>query len=181
MPYKTLEQLLQSTDHIAASPRLEGRIEMIVVRPAVDQRLEIDQGELTHEEGLTGDNWRQRSQAKNRIDPDTQLNLMNSRAIEAIAEDRNRWSLAGDQFYVDLDLSIDNLPPGTQLQLGEAIIAVTEEPHLGCKKFQQRFGADATRFVNSDLGKLLNLRGINARVVEPGKVRKGDPVRKLQH
>ena len=108
-----------------------------------------------------------------------QLNLMNARVIALLAQVRERWSLAGDQLYLDLDLSADNLPAGTRLALGSAVILVTAEPHTGCQKFAARFGRDAIQFVNSPLGRQLHLRGVNARVVQPGVIRVGDVVRKL--
>ena len=92
---------------------------------------------------------------------------MNARAAALVAGDRERWPLAGDQLYVDLDLSGENLPPGTRLAIGSAVVEVTDEPHTGCKKFSARFGLDALEFVNSPEGRALNLRGINTRVVEP--------------
>jgi MOSC domain-containing protein YiiM len=108
-----------------------------------------------------------------------QLNLINARALALIAQDEERWQLAGDQLIVDLDLSKENLPPGTQLALGTAIIEVTAQPHTGCNKFAARFGVDAAKWVNSPAGKELQLRGINARVVQPGKIRVGDAVTKI--
>ncbi|MBK8050652.1 MAG: hypothetical protein IPK16_28245 [Anaerolineales bacterium] len=108
-----------------------------------------------------------------------QLNVINARAIALVAQDPDRWPLAGDQLYVDLDLSEENLPPGTQLAIGSAVIEVTAQPHTGCQKFVARFGLDAMKFVNSPLGRQLHLRGINARVVLPGLIRTGDPVRKI--
>src|ERR1700732_1866285 len=108
-----------------------------------------------------------------------QLNVMNSRAIALVAQDRDRWPLAGDQLYIDLDLSAENLPPGTRLALGSTVIEVTAQPHTGCKKFVERFGIDAVRFVNLPLGKRLRLRGLNAKVVQPGVLRVSDVVRKV--
>jgi MOSC domain-containing protein YiiM len=108
-----------------------------------------------------------------------QLNLINARLIALLAQDKARWPLAGDQLYVDLDLSEENLPPGTRLTIGAAVIEVTDQPHTGCKKFAARFGADAVKFVNSPEGKALHLRGINAKVVQGGTIRAGDTVRKI--
>ncbi len=108
-----------------------------------------------------------------------QLNIMNARVIALLAQTDDRWPLAGDQLFLDLDLSDRNLPPWTKLHLGSAIVEVTDQPHTGCGKFVQRFGADATAFVNSSLGRELHLRGINARVVTAGTIRVGDIAHKL--
>jgi MOSC domain-containing protein YiiM len=109
-----------------------------------------------------------------------QLNVMNARVIALVAQGEQRWPLAGDQLFLDLDLSAANLPAGTQLALGTAVIEVTDQPHTGCGKFVERFGVDAMQFVNSSIGRELHLRGINARVVRPGRVRAGDVVRKVK-
>jgi len=175
----TMEQALP---HIQNAPALLGTVELIVCRPATGARKVLDDCELTISEGLVGDNWKQRGYSKSpdrSANVEMQLNLMNARSIAAITDNKELWPLAGDQFFVDFDLSKKNLPAGTQLQIGEAVIEVTAEPHLGCLKFSERFGKDAVKFVNSDSGKQLNLRGINAKVVVAGRVRSGDPIRKL--
>jgi hypothetical protein len=129
-----------------------------------------------------GDSWNRRGSSRS-IDggphPDMQLNIMNARAIALVAQSPDRWPLAGDQLFVDLDLSPANLPPGTRLAIGSAIVEVTAEPHTGCGKFVSRFGVDAMKFVNSTIGRELSLRGINAKVVQPGAIRIGDAVRKM--
>jgi MOSC domain-containing protein YiiM len=174
---QTTEALAAGLEHVRQAPGDDGTVELIVRRPQVEQRELLDEGELSVEEGLVGDCWSRRGSRPN---PKAQLTLMNARAADLVAAgDRDRWALAGDQFYVDLDLSDANLPAGTRLALGAAVVEVTDAPHLGCEKFTRRFGAEARAFVNSDEGMALNLRGINARVVEPGIVRKGDAVRKL--
>jgi MOSC domain len=164
------------------SPKDRGVLEMIVRRPQIGEREILDEGELDLSDGLVGDSWKIRS-SKRTADgsphPDMQLNLINARLVALVAQDRSRWHLAGDQLYVDLDLSAGNLPPGTRLAIGTAVIEVTAEPHTGCSKFVERFGADAMKFVNSSERRDLHLRGINARVVRPGALRVGDTVSKL--
>jgi hypothetical protein len=169
-------------DEIRRSPTDGGVVELIVRRPSVGEREVLAEGELDERVGLVGDTWKERP--SNRTEdgsphPDMQLNVINARAVDLIAGSRDRWALAGDQLYLDLDLSEANLPAGTRLALGTAVIEVTDQPHTGCQKFSSRFGVDALRFVNSPVGRELHLRGINARVVESGVVRAGDAVHKL--
>ncbi|HEX2564459.1 MAG TPA: MOSC domain-containing protein [Acidimicrobiales bacterium] len=168
---------------LRSSPTDDGVLELIVRRPVVDGREVLGEGELTLEEGLAGDSWRSRPSSRS-VDggphPDMQLNIINARLTRLIAgDDPLRRALAGDQLHVDLDLSHDNLPAGTRLAIGDAVIEVTDQPHTGCAKFAARFGAAALRFVNVGAGRELRLRGLNARVVQPGTIRAGDAVRKL--
>jgi hypothetical protein len=179
MGHVPLTALEDGAEAIRGAPSDGGHVELIVRRPRVESREVIGVATLDECEGLVGDCWRARGSGTT-VDgsahPDTQITLMNARAAGLIAGDQQRWPLAGDQLYVDLDLSTANLPPGTQLQIGSAILEVTAEPHRGCGKFARRFGVDAVKFVNSKLGRELNLRGINARVVHGGTVRTGDPI-----
>ena len=168
-------------DHVRNSPKDDGSVELIVCRPAEDEREILEEAQLDCTEGLVGDTWSVR--ISRRIgtgpNPECQLTLMNARAATLVAGTADHGGLPGDQVYVDLDLGYDNLPPGTRLQLGTAVIEVSAEPHTGCHKFAARFGKDALRFVNSEVGRALNLRGINTKVVVAGTVRIGDTVRKL--
>ena len=175
-------ELEAGLEEIGRSPDSGGVLEMIVRRPQIGEREILGEGELDLAEGLVGDSWKLRS-SKRTADgaphPDRQLNLMNSRVVALVAQDKSRWHLAGDQLFVDLDLSERNVPAGTRLAIGSAVIEVTAEPHTGCSKFVERFGLDAMTFVNSSERRGLNLRGVNARVVRPGVVRVGDTVSKL--
>ena len=177
-----LSRLEQSLDHIREAPADGGTIELIARRPAEDEREVLVEARLDLHEGLVGDSWRARGSdrtADGGPNPDAQLTLMNARAAAAIAGERDQWALAGDQIYVDFDLSILNLPPGSRIQIGSAVIEFSEPPHTGCSKFSARFGNDALRFVNSPIGRELRLRGANCRVVEPGTIRPGDTIWKL--
>lgn len=161
------------------SPSHRGTVDLIVRRPIKGEREVIDTAEIDLKQGLVGDIWLKNSLNKypdRPINFDSQLTLMNSRTVALIAKTKDRWPLAGDQFYVDFDLSEANLPPGTMLNIGTAQIQVTAEPHLGCKKFLERYGKDALILVNSKQGRLLNLRGINAKVIMSGVVKVGDQV-----
>ncbi len=176
------EELEAGLGHILAAPADSGTIEMIVRRPQVDAREVLSEGQLDCKVGLVGDNWLQkgyRKTADGNAHPEMQINLMNSRVIALVAGERANWPLAGDQFFVDFDLSDDNLPPGTRLALGDAVLEITAEPHLGCKKFTTRFGLEAMMFVNSGRGKELNLRGINAKVIKAGAVKTGASIAKV--
>ena len=178
----TMAELEEGLDEIRRSPRDEGILEMIVCRPRVDAREVLAEGELNPLEGLMGDSWSTRGSSRTAdgsAHPEMQLNVMNSRVIALLAQSRDRWPLAGDQLYLDMDLSVENLPPGTRLALGTAVIEVTAQPHTGCKKFVARFGLEAMKFVNSGVGRQLCLRGINAKVVEPGVIRVGQLAKKL--
>jgi MOSC domain-containing protein YiiM len=178
----SFEELEAGLDTIRSAPRDIGTLDMIVRRPSVGVREQLEHGELDVEFGLAGDTWHKRSSrqtADGSPHPDMQLNIMSSRVVALVAQDRARWALAGDQLFVDLDLSEANLSAGTRLAIGAAIVEVTDKPHLGCAKFVQRFGLDAMNFVNSPLGRELHLRGINARVVQPGSIRVGDAVRRI--
>jgi hypothetical protein len=170
-----LEAGLEAIRH---SPRDGGVLSLIVRRPAVNLRETKDEAELDPTCGLVGDTWRSRASSRARTaDPDTQLTIMNSRAIGLIAPDVARWPLAGDQLFIELDLSAGNLPPGSRLAIGEAVVEVTRQAHTGCRKFVQRFGLEAMKFVNSPTGRELNLRGIYARVIQAGRIRRGDVAR----
>jgi MOSC domain-containing protein YiiM len=172
----TTSELEAALPHLRLAPKVEGRVELIVRRPNREERELLQQAELSPECGMIGDNWKARTATPN---PATQLTLMNARCTALVAQTKERWPLAGDQLYVDLDLGLDNLPAGSRIALGSAIVEVSSEPHTGCKKFIARFGMDAMNFVNSPVGRQLCLRGINARVIQGGVVRVGDIARKL--
>jgi hypothetical protein len=176
------EELEAGLDQIRRAPKDDGVLELIVRRPDTCEREVLEQAVLDLEQGLVGDNWKARGSRgtpDGTSHPEMQLNIMNARSAALVAQDRDHWQLAGDQLFVDLDLTGQNLPPGTRLRIGSATIEVTPIPHTGCAKFVQRFGLEAMKFVNSPVGRELNLRGICAKVVEPGAIRAGDRVRKI--
>ncbi|MGG5258979.1 hypothetical protein [Phycicoccus avicenniae] len=183
--HRTLEELAAFLPELlAASPRDVGSLELLVRRTAPGEREVLVEGVLDLDDGLVGDGWRARGSSRTAdgsAHPDMQLNIMNARLVEFLAGDPDRRALAGDQLFLDLDLSHENLPVGTRLVIGDpaargAVVEVTEVPHTGCAKFVERFGAEAMRFVNGEVGRPLRLRGLNARVVVAGTVRPGDPV-----
>src|SRR5438093_2702524 len=165
----TMEQLKAGLDHIRQSPKDEGLLELIVCRPTTETREVLDEAQLSSVDGLIGDNWNVRGSTRT---PDgspyleMQINIMNSRTVALVAQEKERWPLAGDQLFIDMDLSKANLPAGSRVSIGTAILEVTAPPHTGCHKFVARFGRDAMLFVNSEVGKELCLRGINAKVVQ---------------
>ena len=178
----TMEELEASLDHLRDAPKDDGVVELIVRRPRVDEREVLELAELDPLKGLIGDNWCFRGSSKSADGgphPDMQINIINSRVAALVAQEKERWSLAGDQLYIDMDLSKENLPAGTRLEIGSAVLEVSPLPHTGCHKFVARFGVEAMKFVNSTVGKELCLRGINAKVVQAGVVRLGSTAKKM--
>lgn len=177
--HRTTEELQARLDHILDAPSDAGAIEMIVRRPEEDRREVVDAASLDANHGLVGDNWETRVDEDGNPHFHAQLTLMNSRVADAVAISRERWPLAGDQIYVDMDLSIENLPAGSRIRVGEAVVEISDVPHTGCPKFAARFGPEALRFANVGLGKENRFRGVNAFVVEGGAVAAGDLITKL--
>jgi hypothetical protein len=177
----SIETLLDSSlERIRQAPSDAGVVEMIVRRPADDMREVLEEGWLDQVDGLKGDIWPLRiAPGLSGPDPEAQITIVNARASAAIAGDRERWPLAGDQLYIDFDISETNAPAGTRIQVGDAVLEFSAKPHTGCKKFSGRFGLDALAFVSSPIGRQLRLRGANCRVVISGVVRPGDRVVKL--
>jgi MOSC domain-containing protein YiiM len=178
----SITELEAGMEHIRQSPRENGVVKLIVRRPNVDERELVDQADFSLSDGLVGDNWKQRGSAStpdHSAHPEAQVTVMNARAAALMAQSDERWPLAGDQLFVDFDLSDDNIPAGTHIQLGSVVLEVSEKPHTGCNKFSARFGIEALKFVNSPEGKHLHLRGINTKVIQAGTIRLGDVVKKL--
>lgn len=178
----TMEELEAALDHLRQTPKDDGVVELIVRRPQVDAREVIDEAELDPVRGLLGDNWSVRGSSRTpdgSPHPDMQINIMNARVTALVAQAKERWPLAGDQFYIDMDLSKENLPAGSRIEIGSAVLEVSPYPHLGCHKFVSRFGIDAMKFVNSEVGKQLCLRGINAKIIQGGVVKVGSKARKV--
>ena len=182
MKHLTTAELEAALDHLRQTPKDDGVLHLIVRRPEVDQREVLDEAELDVTVGLIGDNWKVRGSRKTpdgSPHPEMQINIMNSRVTELVAQEQERWPLAGDQLYIDMDLSKENLPAGSRIAVGSAVLEVSPLPHTGCHKFVSRFGLEAMQFVNSDLGKQMCLRGINAKVVQGGTVKVGQTAKKI--
>jgi MOSC domain-containing protein YiiM len=164
---------------VHGAPAEVGRVELVLRRPVEGERELLDEAELDLERGVVGDRWALGRSNGRPPNPRAQVTIMSARAADLVAGTKERWALAGDQLYIELDISEENLPPGARLAVGTAVIEVSDEPHTGCKKFVNRFGMDAMLLVNSPEGRALRLRGMNTRIVEPGVVRPGDEIRKL--
>ena len=175
--HPTAEQLEAGLEHVRQSPTNGGALLMIVRRPDTEEREVVDEGALDIDLGLVGDNWKARGNpltANGKASLEAQITVINARLLHLVAEAEERWPLAGDQLIVDMDLSMENLPPGTRLRIGSAVLEVSAKPHTGCAKFEARFGRAALKFISSPIGRSLRLRGLNARVVEPGTIHVGD-------
>ena len=182
MIHLTMEELEAALDHLREAPKDEGVLQLIVRRPQTDEREVLKEAELDPVTGLIGDNWHVRGSSRTpdgSAHPEMQINIMNARVTALVAQDKERWSLAGDQLYLDMDLSKENLPAGSRFTIGSAVLEVSPLPHTGCHKFVSRFGLDAMKFVNSTVGKELCLRGINAKVVQGGFVKVGQIAKKI--
>ena len=180
----TTQELEAALDHLRDAPKNDGVIELIVRRPQTDHREILEEAELDPVNGLIGDNWSLRPSSKtpdNSPHPEMQINIMNSRVTALVAQAKDRWPLAGDQLYIDMDLSKENLPGGTRIAIGDVVLEVSPLPHTGCHKFVARFGVEAMKFVNSPVGRELCLRGINARIIQGGVIRVGQTARKISN
>src|ERR1041384_1762224 len=180
--HMTKQELEAAMDHLRQAPKDNGVVQLIVCRPDVDQRKVLEEAKLDPLKGLIGDNWIVRGSSKTPDGgphPEMQINIMNSRVTALVAQDKERWPLAGDQLYIDMDLSKENLPAGARIQVGSAVLEVSPLPHTGCHKFVARFGVEAMKFVNSEVGRELCLRGINAKVVQGGVVKVGQVAKKI--
>ncbi len=180
--HRSIEELARGVSDVRRAPCDGGLLRLIARRPGPDEREVLADAELDVTAGLIGDTWSQRPSRRmpeGQPHPDMQLTLMNARAAALFAVTPDRWALAGDQLYVDLHLGEDNLPAGTRLSIGGAVVEITDQPHTGCAKFAQRFGLDAQRFLSSPDGVALRLRGINARVLVGGRIAVGDVLTKV--
>jgi hypothetical protein len=178
----TEAELAAGLDHLKQAPKDRGTLELIVIRPQEDERVALTGCDLSAHLGVHGDRWAVKcwkTLPDGSPDPDVQITLMNSRCIDLLAQEKSRWPLAGDQLYVDFDVSLENVPVGQGIAIGSAILQITDQVHTGCKKFGERYGTEAVKFVSSPEGKALRLRGVYARVVQDGHIESGDLVTRL--
>ena len=178
----TLADLEAGLDNIRQSPKDQSVLDLIVSRPEEDAREVMELADLDVTVGLVGDTWQDRPSSRSangQAHPDMQITLMNSRVANLLAQDKSRWQLSGDQLFADIDLSKANMPPGARISVGAAILEATDQPHTGCEKFAARFGIDALKFISTPIGKELQMRGINMKVVQSGEIKPGDIVKKL--
>lgn len=178
----SMTELRAGLADILASPKDDGELKGIVIRPAEGERRELDTCEISLAGGTHGDHWAKgcwMSTEDGKPHPDVQICIMNARCIALIAQERDNWSPAGDNLFIDMDLTPGNTPPGTRLAIGTAVIEITDTPHNGCDSFIERYGRDACVFVNTGEGRTHRLRGIYGRVVQDGRVTVGDTVRKV--
>ncbi len=183
MAHLTAAEFEEKLPWILDAPRNKGVLKMIVIRPGKNERTILKTCELSAAQGTHGDIWAWdcwKSLPDGSPHPDVQIALTSSRVMEAIEADHDRRALAGDNLYVDLDLSQANLAPGDRLSVGSAVLQITDTPHNGCRKFRERFGVDALKAIDSESGKANRLRGVYARVTQDGVVTVGDVVTKVR-
>jgi hypothetical protein len=168
--FQTTETLEAGLQQIAA-PKDRGKVVLLIARGEGGRREILESVRLEPDAGMPGDAWGRRPKRK----PETSIAVMQSDAAELIANGQP-VELSGDNLYLALDLSKENLPAGSRLRAGETILEVTPYPHNGCAKFQARFGEEAVRFTARPDLRHRNLRGIYMRVVKGGEVRAGDPI-----
>ena len=178
----TLAELEAGLPEILQAPKDNGTLAAIVIRPEPARTGGTGKLRSQPEAGYAGDNWASgcwKTTYDGAPHPDVQICIMNARCIALIAQDRGNWAPAGDNLFIDMDLTPDNVPPGTQLAIGTAVIEITDTPHNGCESFIARYGRDACIFVNTREGKRLRLRGIYGRIVRDGRLAVGDSARKV--
>ena len=182
MAYQTAEQLEAGMGRVLDAPKDQGPVWLVVRRPGRGEREILSEGQLDTEQGLIGDDWVKRpGMHRETPSPHAQVTVMNARAAELVSGDPEpaTWAQSGDQLYIDLDISEANMPAGTRIEIGQAVLEVQAEPHTGCVQFRSWWGPDALRHFSTTEGLSLRMRGANTRVVRSGRVRPGDTARKV--
>ncbi|MGJ8650411.1 MAG: MOSC domain-containing protein [Opitutaceae bacterium] len=160
------------------APVGSGRVDYLINRPSEGVHELVDSLYLDVENGIEGDRWKETAWLRlpdGAPDPRVQVSLTNTRVMQCFTgTEADAVFRCGDNIYTDLNLTETHLPVGTLLQIGEAVIEVSDVVNDACGKFAQRFGAEAFQAVRAPTNVGLRLRGLFARIRQSGRVQCGD-------
>ncbi|MEF3048329.1 MOSC domain-containing protein [Pseudotabrizicola sp. L79] len=178
----TMAELMAALPQVLAAPKTDARIDGLCFRPAFNQRQFPDSLTLTRDQGVPGERWLTAPWMKlpdGSPDPRIQVSILPLRVMDLVWRDREGQPHPGDTIVADLDMSEANLPAGTLLQAGTAVVRVSDAFNDACVKWKVRYGKDAKDWVKAPGHPPLRLRGVLCSVEQDGIVRLGDRLRKL--
>ena len=179
----TTAELTAALPHIAAAPKTDAPIAVLCFRPGLNQRLFPSSLTLTRAEGIPGERWLTMPWLRlddGSPDPRIQVSILPQRVLDLMWRDRTATAHPGDTIVADLDCGIANLPEGTLIQTGSAVLQVSGIFNEGCIKWKARFGADARAFIDAPGHPDLRLRGVLCAVVQDGVVALTDHLQVLR-